>query len=140
MGDIKRASVSWTGEGLNFTGTLGSGFTLPMGSPTGETQGSPMELLLAGVAGCTAVDIVSTLQKMRQPIKGVRVEISGERAETHPKVYTKAALTYIVQGTGVTAASVERAINLSKEKYCSASVMFAQAGVEMSSSYRIEEG
>jgi putative redox protein len=88
MGDIKTAVVKWEGEGMAFRGTLGSGFEFPLGSPAGEERGSPMEFLLAGVAGCTAVDIVSTLRKMRQEITDVTVEISGERADAPQSVYT----------------------------------------------------
>lgn len=139
MADRKEATVTWSGEGLSFAATLGSGHEFEMGSPAGEAIGSPMEFLLAGVAGCTAVDVVSILRKMRQPIDGLTVEINGIRADDHPKVYQTAELVYVVQGQGVDAEAVERAIRLSKDKYCSASIMFQRAGVSFQTSYRIEE-
>ncbi|MCP5100283.1 MAG: OsmC family protein [Chloroflexi bacterium] len=139
MKNFKSARVVWSGDKLNFDATLGSGYQLKLGSNPDETSGSPMELLLAGVAGCTAVDVVSMLRKMRQNIEGVEVEIKGARADDYPKVYTDAELVYIVRGSSIDADAVERAINLSKEKYCSASIMFKNAGVNFSSSYRIEE-
>lgn len=139
MQDKKTARVTWTGDDLTFTATAGSGYRFAMSSAPGETAGSPMELLLAGVAGCTAVDVVSILQKMRQPVTGVTVEINGLRAGQHPKVYTDVELVYVVQGEGVDETAVQRAINLSKESYCSASIMFARAGANITTSYRIEQ-
>ncbi|MCP5096733.1 MAG: OsmC family protein [Chloroflexi bacterium] len=139
MSKAKTVRVEWTGQELEFNATFGSGFETTMSSRANKTAGSPMEFLLGGVAGCTAIDVVSTLQKMRQTIHGVSVEINGTRAETYPMVYTKAELVYIVKGENVSENAVQRAINLSKEKYCSASIMFQRAGVDFSISYQIEE-
>lgn len=137
--DVKTTRVVWKGTGLDFSATLGAGYKLDLGSPAGEAAGSPMELLLAGVAGCTAVDVVHILRKQRQAINGVEVVISGERAADHPKVYTHVTLQYVVQGHNVDPEAVARAIELSETKYCSASMIFRQAGVDFDTSYRIEE-
>jgi putative redox protein len=97
-----------------------------------------MEFLLAGVAGCTAMDVVGILRKMRQPLQGLEVSVSGTRASDYPMVYTDATITYIVKGDGVDPAAVEKAIALSHETYCSASVMFERSGTNMTTLYRIE--
>ena len=137
MNNLKTTTVSWTGDGLNFQATLGSGYEFAMGSPAGPQGGSPMEFLLAGVAGCTAVDVVSILRKMRQPIRQVTVEIQGARADAHPKVYTEITLVYVIHGD-VPVTAVERAITLSQESYCSASIMCKRAGATLHTTYRIE--
>lgn len=136
----KSAQITWKGERLQFRGTLGSGYTFDLASPAGREAGSPMELLLAGVAGCTAMDVVHVLRKMRQPFQGLTVEIEGTRAEENPKVYTEVDIVYVVQGAEVDPVAVEKAINLSQETYCSASVMFREAGVSLRTDYRIEAG
>lgn len=133
----KQATVTWKGSGLDFSATLGSGYTLDMSGDANETQGSPMEMLLAGVAGCTAVDIVFILQRQRQPVSGVEVAIEGTRADDHPKVYTDVRLVYLVSGDNLDPKAVERAVELSEEKYCSASIMFRRAGVNVTSEFRI---
>lgn len=138
MSDKKTARIVWKGTDLAFTGTLGSGYEFDLSSLANQAAGSPMEFLLAAVAGCTAVDVVNTLRKMRQPLDGLAVEISGVRAEEHPRVYTEVSITYVVHGKSIEAQAVERAITLSKEKYCSASAMFERAGVILHSDYRIE--
>lgn len=134
----KSAQITWQGEGLLFKGVLGSGYEFDLASPGGAEGGSPMEFLLAGVAGCTAMDVVHVLRKMRQPLKGLVIEISGVRADEHPKVYTTVEIVYVVQGEGIDSEAVEKAIRLSQETYCSASIMFKQAGVTIRSDYRIE--
>ncbi|MCB8944833.1 MAG: OsmC family protein [Ardenticatenaceae bacterium] len=140
MSDRKTAHVSWKGSQLHFTGTLGSGYEFDLsGQASAENGGSPMEFLLAGVAGCTAIDVVHVLRKMRQDIAHVDVEISAVRAETDPKVYTEADLVYVVRGKDVDPHAVERAIALSQETYCSASIMFKRAGTVVNTTYRIEE-
>ena len=138
MSDTKNARLVWQGEGLNFLATLGSGYQIQFGSPAGANGASPMEIMLASVAGCTAMDVVDILRKMRQPVRGIELEISGLRADDHPKVYTRVDLTYIIQGEGIDSKSVERAIELSQTRYCSASIIFKRAGVDVQTSYRIE--
>jgi putative redox protein len=139
MSQMKTARAIWAGEGQAFTGVLGSGYTFEMGSPPGPALGSPMEFLLAGVVGCTAVDVIGILHKKRQDIQGLEVAITGVRTAEHPMVYVQADMTYIVRGRNIDPKAVEDAIRLSKTKYCSASVMFARAGVDINSDYRIEE-
>jgi putative redox protein len=97
-----------------------------------------MELLLISLCGCTAMDVVSILQKKRQPFTGLQVKASAERAEEHPKVYTQIHLEYVVKGKGVEPQAVERAIELSETKYCSAAAMLSKAA-QITTSYRIEE-
>jgi putative redox protein len=138
MSEVKEAKVIWKGDGLQFDAALGSGYEFSVGSPAGPAAGGPMELLLAGVAGCTAMDIVNILTKMRQPLAGLEVAVSGTRAADYPMVYTDVNVTYVVHGDGVDPAAVEKAIALSHETYCSASVMFERSGARMTSDYRIE--
>lgn len=138
MAETKKARVTWKGSDLDFHSVLGSGYEIDMSSQASpERGGSPMEMLLAGIAGCTAVDIVHILRKQRQPVEGVEVEIVGTRAETDPKYYTELDLMYVIRGA-VEATAVERAIELSETKYCSASFTFRQAGAVIRSNYRIE--
>lgn len=138
MNYSKNARLVWEGEALKFRGVLGSGYEFDLNSDAGPMGGSPMEFLLAAVAGCTAMDVVSMLQKMRQPMEGFAVEIQGARADEHPKVYTDVNVVYVIRGQEVDPQAVERAIELSQEKYCGASIMFKQAGVALQTSYRIE--
>ncbi|ASJ02655.1 osmotically inducible protein OsmC [Thermococcus profundus] len=102
----------------------------------GEGGISPMKLLLLSVAGCTAYDVVMILQKMREPIEGLEVEISGERREEHPRIYKKVHLHYRVYGN-VKEEKVKRAIELSQDKYCSASAHVKLSGAELTYSFEI---
>lgn len=136
--EINLANVVWNGEGKEFTGILGSGYQFSLGSPASAEAGSPMEFLLAGVAGCTAVDVLNVLHKMRQPVQGLRVEVAGERADEYPKVYTTVEIIYVIEGEEVEPSAVEKAIRLSMRTYCSASAIFKQAGVQITTDYRIE--
>ena len=137
------AKVTWIGPGLRLVGEASSGpaividHVLP-GEEGRETGPRPMELLLIGLAGCTAMDVVSILKKKRQPFTGLEVRATGERAETHPKVYTRIHLEFIVKGKGVDPRAVERSIELSQTKYCSASAMLSKTA-EITTSYRIVE-
>ena len=139
MSNEKTAKVVWSGDELQFHGTLGSGYEFELNSKSGTHGGSPMEFLLAGVAGCTAMDVISILKKMRQDVHDFSVEIAGVRAEEHPKVYTEATITYIVRGKNLDEERVARAVELSEDIYCSASQMFRRSGTKINSSYRIEE-
>jgi len=124
-----KAQVSWV-EGMMFTGESGSGHTIVLdGAPEngGRNAGiRPLELMLLGLAGCTAFDVVLILQRGREPIAGCVVEVDAERAPTDPKVFTAIHLQYRLSGQGLSPQKVERAIQLSKEKYCSASIMLGQ--------------
>jgi len=138
MGDMKTARAIWHGEGLAFKGVLGSGYEFEMGSPPGTDLGSPMEFLLAGVAGCTAVDVASILRKKRQDVLGLEVEVTGVRADEHPMVYVQMDMTY-VYAVGTSNLRRWKMPFIYPKPYCSASVLFAQAGVDIKFTYRIED-
>lgn len=121
-----KARARWV-EGMAFMGEAGSGHSVIMdGAPEygGRNIGiRPLEMLLIGLAGCTGFDVVQILQKGREPVTGCDVEVEAERATEVPKVFTKIHLTYRITGRGLSLAKAERAVTLSKEKYCSASIM-----------------
>lgn len=123
------ARVKWV-EGVSFVGQSGSGHSVVMdGAPEagGLNLGvRPMEMLLLGLGGCTAFDVVEILRKGRQPIADCVVELKAERAESLPKVFTRIHAHFIVTGRGLDPAKVERAVQLSAEKYCSASAMLGK--------------
>ena len=140
MAHKKSAQLVWTGEDWNFETTLGSGYQVMFNAPKASPKGgSPMEFLLAGVAGCTGVDMLSILQKMRQDVQGLTVDIEGDRAEDYPMVYTDVTLVYNLRGVDIDPTAVEKAIELSMTKYCSASITFKRAGVNFTTKYNIEE-
>jgi putative redox protein len=121
------AKVSWV-DGALFVAEGGSGHTITMDGAAdigGRNLASrPMEVMLMGMGGCTAIDVVSMLKKQRQDIEGVEVSLVGERAQNHPMVYTEVKVVYTVRGRKLSKALVERAVSLSDEKYCSATAMF----------------
>ncbi len=123
------ASVVWT-SGMSFTGSADSGFAVALGtdpSVGGANDGfRPMELILTGLAGCTAMDVVSILAKKRQKLTGFTVQAHATRADEHPKVFTSIHLHYVVRGEGIDAAAVQRAMDLSATRYCPAQAMLAQ--------------
>ncbi|MEW5791060.1 MAG: OsmC family protein [Pseudomonadota bacterium] len=126
-----KARVKWLGQdGMAFVAESGSGHAVVMdGAPGagGRNLGPrPMEMVLMGLGGCSSFDVVLILQRSRQPIRDCVVEIQAERAESDPKVFTKIHLHFIVYGNGLDPKRVERAIQLSAEKYCSASVMLGK--------------
>ncbi len=98
---------------------------------------SPMELILAGLAGCTGVDIADILAKKRQPLSALQVKVRGYRREEYPKIFTEIEITYLVYGDGIDPQAVERAIQLSEEKYCSVSAMLRTAA-KISTSYQLK--
>jgi putative redox protein len=125
-----KAKTVWTGK-MGFAGWAASGFSVPLDSNPeagGENGGfRPMELLLVGLAGCTARDVISILQKKRQDVTAFEVRVlDAERAGDHPRVYTDITLEYIVTGRDIDRAAVERAVQLSEEKYCSAQAMLSK--------------
>jgi len=135
------AKVTWKGR-MSFEASAASGFTLPLGTDPavgGDNDGfRPMELLAIGLAGCTAMDVVSILQKKRQNVTGFEVRIDTERAQEHPKVFTHVKVEYVIDGHQVDSAAVERAIELSLTKYCPAQAMLAKA-VKIEHTYLINE-
>ena len=138
-----KARVQWL-DGRAFVGESGSGHAVVMdGSPEsgGRNIGiRPMEMLLLGLGGCTAFDIVMILERMREKVTGLDIALEGERAAEDPKVYTHVKLIYKVKGRKLKPANVERAVNLSAEKYCSASAMFAKSATIEHSFEIIEDG
>lgn len=120
-------SVVWNQQ-MKFTGHSNQGFEIDLDAKPeagGNGQGFlPMEMIANGLAGCTAMDVISILQKKRQPVRRFEVKIHADRAETLPKVFTNILIEYIVEGEGVDLAAVERAVQLSQEKYCPAIAMF----------------
>lgn len=147
-----KCTVSWTGASgtrshMGFVAETGSGHIVNMdGAPDERTPTNggqnlaarPMELLLAGMGGCTAYDVVLILKRGRHAVCGCTVEIQAERAEVEPKVFTKINLHFTVTGQGLPAAAVERAIALSHEKYCSASIMLGKTA-EITTSFTVGE-
>ena len=127
-------------EGMSFEGTASSGHTLTLDSSIehgGHDAGfRPMELLLVGLAGCTAMDVISILRKKRQDVTGFEVRVKGQRAKEHPRVYTDISVEYVVRGRNVDPRAVERSIELSETKYCSAMGML-RATATIATSYRI---
>ncbi len=126
---MKEGKVIWK-HGMSFTGSGQSGFELPIGTAPefgGDNDGfSPMELILIGMAGCTALDVMAILKKKAQDVTGFEVVARGERAESHPRVYTHVQVEYIVTGRNVQREAVERAVELSETKYCSVQAMISK--------------
>ena len=122
-------SVNWV-DGLLMVGKSDSGHTITMDGPPesgGENLGvRPMEMLLLGVAGCTMIDIVTTLKKMRQDLSHLETKINAERATDNPKVFTDIHIQFILKGQDLDEKKVDKAITLSAEKYCSASIMLGE--------------
>lgn len=139
---MDHASVKWTGR-RQFVGTDGVGHSLVMDATKaykGEGSGfRPLEVVLHGLAACTGMDVISILEKKRQDVRGLDINVSAEQREDEfPKIYTRIAIEYVVTGYGVKADSVARAIELSEEKYCSVRGMLGEQ-VQVSTSFRVEE-
>ncbi|MCW9059754.1 MAG: OsmC family protein [Gammaproteobacteria bacterium] len=136
-----KARIKWV-EDATFLGEAGSGHALVMDGPPesgGRNLGPrPMEMLLLGMGGCTAFDVIMILKKARQPVTDCVVELSAERAEQAPKVFTRIHVHFVVTGQGLAEKQVERAVQLSAEKYCSASIMLGKAA-EISHDFEIRE-
>lgn len=137
-----KATVKWT-DGAMFVGESGSGHSVVMDGPEdlgGRNLGPrPMEMLLLGTGGCSTYDVMSMLKKSRQKVVDCRVDIEAERADAVPAVFTRINLHFVVTGVGLKENHVRRAVELSAEKYCSASIMLGAAGVEIGHSYEIVE-
>ena len=136
-------TVRWTGlSGMSFVAETGSGHLVTMdGAPDGGGRNlapRPMETVLAGTGGCTAYDVVLILKRGRHDVRGCEVQVQAQRAETDPKVFTGIQMHFVVSGRGIPAAAVERAIALSHERYCSASIMLGKTA-QISTSFEIVE-
>jgi len=123
------AKVNWHGR-MSFEGTADTGFSIPLGAAPGvggDNDGfRPMELMAVSLAGCTAMDVISILRKKRQEVTDFEVQVHADRAEEHPKVFTRAVIEYFVSGHNVDEAAVLRSIELSANRYCPAQAMLGQ--------------
>ena len=137
-----KARIKWV-QDATFLGESGSGHAVVMDGPPehgGRNLGiRPMEMMLLGMGGCTAFDVMHILKKARQDVVDCYVELEAERADEEPKVFTKIHVHFVVTGNALKESQVKRAVELSAEKYCSASIMLNRAGVEISHDYEINE-
>jgi len=137
-----QAKIKWT-DGVQFVTESGSGHALVVdGSPeTGgrNTGPRPMELLLMGLGACSSYDVVSILKKSRQNIIDCQASVEAERVDAVPAVFSKIHLHFVITGKNLKPAQVERAVSLSAEKYCSASIMLGKGGVEITHSHEVVE-
>ena len=133
--DWTNLSVSWQGEST-FIAKNSEGGLVQMG-PVGDKPGvGPMQLLLAGLAGCTGMDIISILRKKRLTLKDMQIKVSGNRADDYPMVWTDIKLQYLIWGEDIPPKDVEQAIKLSEEKYCSVGIMLGKTA-KITTTYRI---
>ena len=135
--------INWlASSGMAFMAETGTGHILNMdGAPEAGGRNlapRPMELMLAGAGGCTAFDVVLILQRSRQNISACEVSLQAERAETDPKVFTKIHMHFTVTGKGIPASAIERAVAMSHDKYCSASIMLGKTA-EITTSFELVE-
>ncbi|UTW47512.1 OsmC family protein [Bacterioplanoides sp. SCSIO 12839] len=137
-----KATVKWVDNAM-FLGESGSGHAVVMDGPEdhgGRNMGvRPMEMLLLGLGGCTSFDVMSILTKQRQKVVDCVADIEAERADAVPSVFTKIHVNFTVTGHNLKESLVERAVALSAEKYCSASIMLEQGGVEITHSFNVVE-
>ena len=135
-----QVKVTWNGN-VHFLAIADSQHEVSIDGPPdlgGENRGTrPMELMLMGIAGCAATDVVHILKRSRQEVSSCNVYVSAERAEEEPKVFTKIHMDFQLQGETLDLHKVERAVSLSAEKYCSASILMQRAGVDLSHSVKI---
>lgn len=124
------AKVIWKG-GMSFDGTADTGFVVPLGAEPavgGANDGfRPLELMAVSLAGCTAMDVISILAKMRQVVTAFEVRVQADRSGEHPRVFTAAVIEYVVTGKNLDPAVVEKAVNLSETRYCPAQAMLVKA-------------
>jgi len=139
---METARLTWK-QGLTFTAAVASGQTLQASSDKDEQgikQGfGPMELMAFSVGACTAMDVISILEKKRQQVTAFEIKVNSERAENHPRIFTSMEVEYILTGKAIDPAAVERAIELSAEKYCSAQNIVKRS-VDIQHTYKIIEG
>jgi putative redox protein len=137
-----KATIKWV-DGAMFLGESGTGHSLVMDGA--EEQGGrnlgprPMEMLLIGLGGCSAYDVMAMLRKSRQEVVDCRAELEAERADAVPAVFTRIHVHFVVTGRGLKESQVARAVSLSAEKYCSASIMLEAGGVEITHSHELVE-
>ena len=130
-------SIQWQ-DGLHFTGTTPSGFKLDMDGADGTAGARPLEFMAFSLIGCTGMDVISILKKMRQDVTDFEIKFHAERPDEHPYVFTEIEIEYLVYGRNLKPELVEKAINLSAERYCPAQAMLSKAA-PISTSYKIIE-
>ncbi|MBC8509041.1 MAG: OsmC family protein [Anaerolineales bacterium] len=133
--DWKEVTAEWKGS-TTFIGKNSAGGSVQMGEINGKPGVGPMELLLVGLAGCTGYDVAMILEKKQQPMQDLKINVRGKRVDTYPMVFDQIEIEYLFWGEGLSEKALEQAIELSEEKYCSASAMLAKTA-EIKSSYRI---
>lgn len=137
-----KATIQWQ-DNVRFTATSGSGHSCNVDGPPefgGQNTGArPMELMLMGIGSCSAFDVVRILQKSRQDLADCTVDVDAKRADSDPKVFTHIHLHFTVVGKNISPAIVKRAVALSAEKYCSASLMLQKSGVVITHNHTIKE-
>jgi putative redox protein len=142
LGEFMQATVKWVGDAM-FLGESGSGHTVVMDGPPehgGRNLGvRPMEMMLLGMGGCSSFDVVDILKKSRQAVDKCETRLEAERSDAVPAVFTRINLHFIVTGRNLKENIVKRAVALSAEKYCSASIMLGRAGVAISHSCEIRQ-
>ncbi|MFT7222476.1 MAG: putative redox protein [Candidatus Azotimanducaceae bacterium] len=137
-----KASIRWIDD-VTFLAESGSGHTVVIDGP--ESEGGrnigvrPMEMMLMGMGGCTAFDVMKILRKARQPVTDCVAQVEAQRADDVPSVFTDIHIHFVITGQGVKESQVKRAIDLSAEKYCSASIMLGRGGVNITHDYEIVE-
>lgn len=131
-----KAEVKWVGNEL-FLGTSESGHTIVLDANAGAQAPSPLESVLISLGGCSSVDVVSILEKARQNISGCKVEIEATRVNTVPKLFSDIHLHFVIEGKDINPKHVERAVNLSADKYCSVALMLNKA-VNISHDFEIK--
>ena len=140
--NIMKATVSWD-EGVSFIAESETGHRVTMDGPPdlgGQNKGPrPMEMLLMGMGGCASFDVLTMLKKSRQDVESCVAELEAERADAVPAVFTKIHMNFVVTGRNLKESHVKRAVSLSAEKYCSASIMMEAAGVDVTHGYEIKD-
>ena len=127
------AKIEWKGR-MQFVGQADNSPSITLDDSDGKTGPTPMEMVLMGIAGCTAMDVISIMRKKRAEVTGFQVHITGERAEDHPKRYTKISIEFVIEGKSLSPKDVERSIELSATRYCSA---IASVSAPVETRYRI---
>ena len=131
------AKIKWL-ESQKIVGESGTGHSVVMDTIDSNKGISPMEMLLLGVGGCTSIDVLSILKKSKQDIKDFELLLEAEREEKHPRVFKEIKIHYIIKGRKISESHVKRAIELSTEKYCGASITLGRSGTKMKYTHQIE--
>ena len=131
------AKIKWL-ESQKIVGESGTGHSVVMDTIDSNKGISPMEMLLLGVGGCTSIDVLSILKKSKQDIKDFEILLEAEREEKHPRVFKEIKIHYIIKGRKISESHVKRAIELSTEKYCGASITLGRSGTKMKYTHQIE--